>query len=72
MSIKRRGRYQISVNIAVKELEEIANRVLANQEEAKRLSGQLMSEKLLTFFKENMKLKEKKVTYEEFVKEVYK
>ena len=55
-----------------KELEEIANRVLANQEEAKRLSGQLMSEKLLTFFKENMKLKEKKVTYEEFVKEVYK
>jgi len=55
-----------------KELDEIADRVLANQEEAKRLSDQLMSEKLLTFFKENMKLKEKKVTYEEFVKEVYK
>jgi trigger factor len=55
-----------------KELEEIVNRVLSNQEEAKRLSDQLMKEKLLTFFKENMKLKEKKVTYEEFVKEVYK
>jgi trigger factor len=55
-----------------KELEEIAKRVLANQEEAKRLSDQLMNEKLLTFFKENMKLKEKKVTYEEFIKEVYK
>ena len=55
-----------------KELDEIANRVLSNQEEAKRLSDQLMSEKLLTFFKENMKLKEKKATYEEFVKEVYK
>ena len=55
-----------------KELDEIANRVLANQEEAKRLSDQLMNEKLLTFFKENMKLKEKKITYDEFVKEVYK
>ena len=55
-----------------KELEEIADRVLANQEEAKKLSDQLMNEKLLTFFKENMKLKTKEVTYEEFVKEVYK
>ncbi len=55
-----------------KELDDIANRVLANQEESKRLSDQLMNEKLLTFFKENMKLKEKKVTYDEFIKEVYK
>ena len=55
-----------------KELDDIADRVLANQEEAKRLSDQLMNEKLLSFFKENMKLKEKKVTYDEFIKEVYK
>ena len=55
-----------------KELDEIANRVLSNQEESKRLSDQLMNEKLLTFFKENIKLKEKKVTYDEFIKEVYK
>ena len=55
-----------------KELEEIANRVLSNQEEAKRLSDQLMNEKLLTFFKENIKLKTKEVTYEGFIKEVYK
>lgn len=55
-----------------KELEEIANRVLTNQEESKRLSDQLMNEKLLTFFKENVKLKEKEVTYEDFIKEVYK
>ncbi len=61
-----------NMNPEEKELEEIANRVLGNQEEAKRLSDQLMSEKLLTFFKENMKLKTKEVTYEEFVKEVYK
>ncbi len=55
-----------------KELEEIANRVLSNEEEAKRLSDQLMNEKLLTFFKENIKLKTKEVTYEGFIKEVYK
>ena len=55
-----------------KELEEIVNRVLSNQEEAKRLSDQLKNEKLLKFFKEKIKLKIKKVTYEEFIKEVYK
>ncbi len=55
-----------------KELDEITNRVLANQEEAKRLSDQLMSEKLLNFFKENVKLDIKEVTYEDFIKEVYK
>jgi trigger factor len=55
-----------------KELDEIVNRVLANQEEAKRLSDQLKNEKLLNFFKENIKLKTKQVTYEEFIKEVYK
>jgi len=55
-----------------KELEEIAGRILSNQEETKRLSEQLMSQKLLTFFKENVKLKTKEVTFDGFVKEVYK
>jgi len=55
-----------------KELEDIVNRVLSNQEEVKRLSDQLKNEKLLTFFKENVKLKTKEVTYEDFIKEVYK
>ena len=55
-----------------KELEEIVGRVLSNQEEVKRLSDQLKNEKLLTFFKENIKLKTREVTYEDFVKEVYK
>jgi len=54
------------------ELDGIVTRVLSNQEEVKRLSDQLKNEKLLTFFKENLKLKSKEVTYEEFVKEVYK
>ncbi|MFC2126795.1 trigger factor [Bacteroidota bacterium] len=54
------------------ELEEIAGRVLSNQEEAKRLQEQLVSQKLLTFYKENITFKEKEVTYDAFVKEVYK
>lgn len=61
-----------NLNPEEKELDDIAGRVLSNKDEAKRLSNQLMNEKLLTFFKENMKLKEKEVTYEEFIKEVYK
>ena len=54
-----------------KELEDIAARILGNQDEVKRLSEQLMNQKMLTFFKENVKLKTKKVTFDEFVKEVY-
>ncbi len=54
-----------------KELEDIAARILGNQEEVKRLSEQQMNQKMLAFFKENVKLKEKEVTFDEFVKEVY-
>ena len=58
--------------IGEKELDDIVMRVLSNQEEVKRLSDQLKNEKLLNFFKENIKLKNKEVTYEDFIKEVYK
>ncbi len=54
-----------------KELEDIAARILGNQEEVKRLSEQLMNVKMLGFFKENVKLKNKEVTFDEFIKEVY-
>ncbi|MDT0686247.1 trigger factor [Autumnicola psychrophila] len=54
-----------------KELDDIAARILSNQDEAKRLSEQVMNEKLLEFYKENMSFNEKEVTYEEFVKEIY-
>jgi len=57
---------------AEKELDDIAARVLSNQDEVKRLSEQLLNEKLLTFYKANIKLEEKEVTYEDFVKEIYK
>lgn len=53
------------------ELENIAQRVLGNQEEVKRLSEQLMSQKLLNLYKEKANLKVKEVTYDNFVKEVY-
>ncbi|MDY8136659.1 trigger factor [Aquimarina sp. 2201CG5-10] len=55
-----------------KELEDIAARILSNQEEVKRISEQLMSTKMLNFYKENAKLKVKEVSFDEFVKEVYK
>ncbi len=53
------------------ELENIATRVMSNQDEVKRLSEQLMSQKLLTFYKEHANLKVKEVTYDDFVKEAY-
>lgn len=59
------------MNPQEEELEAIAGRVMSNQEEVKRLSEQLMSQKLLTLYKEKANLKVKEVTYENFVKEVY-
>jgi len=61
-----------NMNPEEKELDDIAQRILSNQEEAKRLQDQLVSQKLVTFYKENVSFKSKKATYEEFVKEVYK
>lgn len=59
------------LNPAEEELDNIASRVLSNQDEVKRLSEQLMSQKLITLYKEKANLKTKEVTYENFVKEVY-
>ncbi len=53
------------------ELENIAARVLSNQDEARRVSEQLMSQKLLNLYKEKANLKPKEVTYDNFIKEVY-
>lgn len=60
------------LNPEEKELDDIAQRVLSNQDEAKRLQEQLVSQKLLNFYKEKITFKTKDVNYEEFVKEVYK
>lgn len=53
------------------EVDNIVARVLSNQDEIKRMSEQLQNEKMLDFFKKNAKLKNKEVTYEEFIKEAY-
>ena len=57
-----------NLNPEEKELEDIATRVLGNQDEAKKLQEQLMSSKLLDFYKEKMTFKTKKLNYEAFVK----
>ncbi len=55
-----------------KDMDEIIDRILANQEEVKRMQEQLMSQKLLDLYKEKLKYKTKEVTYKDFVAEVYK
>ncbi|MDA9893366.1 trigger factor [Flavobacteriaceae bacterium] len=53
------------------QIEGIVSNVLSNQEETRRISEQLMSNKMLTFFKENAPLKIKKVGFDAFIKEAY-
>lgn len=59
------------LNPSDEEVEGIVARVLSNQEEVKRLSEQVMSEKMLDLFKEKVNAKAKKVNYQEFIKEMY-
>ncbi|GAA4279850.1 trigger factor [Gaetbulibacter aestuarii] len=59
------------MNPSDKELDDIAARVLSNQDEARRISEQLISQKLLELYKEKANIKEKELSYEKFVKEVY-
>jgi len=61
-----------NMNPEEKELDDIAGRILQNQEEAQKLQSQLISQKLLAFYKENMSFKTKELSYEDFIKEVYK
>ena len=53
------------------ELEGIVARVMSNQDEARKLSEQLMSKKLLEFYKANLSLKKKKLSFDAFIKEAY-
>lgn len=59
------------MNPSDKELDDIAARVLSNQDEARRISEQLVSQKLLNVYKEKANLKAKELSYDKFVKEVY-
>ena len=53
------------------EVQGIVARVLANQDEVKRLSDQVVAEKLLELFKEKANPTAKKVTYEQFIAASY-
>ncbi|MGE6354166.1 trigger factor [Flavobacterium sp. NPDC079362] len=53
------------------EVQGIVARVLSNQEEVKRLSEQVVAEKLLEVFKEKANPATKEVTYEEFIAASY-
>jgi len=53
------------------QLDGIVSNVMSNQDETKKLSEQLMGEKMLNFFKEKAPLKIKKVGFDAFVKEAY-
>ena len=60
-----------NTNPTDEELDSISARILSNEEEVKRLSEQLNTNKMLQFFKEKAKLKTKEITYEKFIKEAY-
>lgn len=53
------------------DVDNIVARVLSNQDEVKRLSEQVMSEKMLQLFKDKINASNKEVNYEQFVKEMY-
>lgn len=59
------------MNATDEEVEGIVARIMGNEEEVRRLSEQLNTNKLLQFFKENAKLKTKEVNYDQFIKEAY-
>lgn len=52
-------------------LDGIVSNVLSNKEETKRISNQLMGDKLLQFFIEKAPLKRKKVAFDAFIKQAY-
>ena len=58
-------------NPTEKELDDIVARVMQNKDEIKRLTEQLTSNRILTFFKENSSIKTKELSYEKFIKEAY-
>lgn len=58
-------------NPSDEEVTGIVARIMSNEDEVRRLSEQLNTKNLLAFFKAKAKLKTKKVSYEEFIKQAY-
>lgn len=70
-SIKQQMAQFGQTNPTEKEVEGIVARVLSNQEEVKRLSEQVVSEKMLQLFKDKANATVKEVTYPEFIAASY-
>ena len=51
-----------------KQLDEIANNILKNKDEKKKLHDQILDERTLVVYKENFKLNKKSISYDDFVK----
>jgi trigger factor len=60
------------MDMSDEQLESITQNILQKEDEAKKISDQVMNKKLLDFYKNNVNLKVKKVNYEKFIDEVYK
>jgi len=52
-------------------LNEIVSNIMSNQEEARRISEQLMGDKILNFYKDKAPLKTKKIGFDAFIKQAY-
>ena len=59
------------LNPSDEEINGIVARVMSNQDEVKRLSEQVMGEKMLGLYKEKVSAKTKEVNYDQFIKEMY-
>ena len=59
-------------DVSEEELNDIAERILGNQDEVKRISDQVLTEKMRQLFLEKGNLKLKKVNYDTFIKEASK
>lgn len=60
------------LNPTEEELDSISRRVLTNEHEARNMSDQVKTQKLLAFYKENANLKEKEIGFDDFIKEMTK
>jgi trigger factor len=59
------------MNPSDQEVDQITASIMQNQEEVRRLSTQVMNEKMLDLFKKEGKVKEKEISFEDFIKEAY-
>jgi len=53
------------------EMDKVVARVFQNKEEVQRLTDQLMNQKMLAFFKENVKSTEKEISFDDFIEMSY-